>query len=79
MMWQAINEEREESSNITHIKARCVYSLINEVLHVFFEELVTVGEAPTDFVLLTTEQLHLCYIGFLGPPAMIDTKASCPN
>ena len=46
---------------------------------VFFEELVTVGEAPTDFVLLTTEQLHLCYIGFLGPPAMIDTKASCPN
>ena len=35
---------------------------------------MTVGEAPTDFVLLTTEQLHLCYIGFLGPPAMIDTK-----
>ena len=79
MMWQAINEEGEESSNITHIKARCVYSLINEVLHVFFEELVTVGEAPTVFVLLTTEQLHLCYIGFLGPPAMIDTQTSCPN
>ena len=32
MMWQAINEEREESSNITHVKPRCIYSLINEVL-----------------------------------------------
>ena len=32
------------------------------------------GEAPTDFVLLTTEQLHLCYVGLLGTPAMIDTK-----
>ena len=41
---------------------------------VFFLKLVTVGEAPTDFVLLTTEPLHLCYIGLLGPPAMIDTK-----
>ena len=28
------------------------------------------GEAPTDFVLLTKEQLHMCYKGFCGPPAM---------
>ena len=31
---------------------------------------MTVGEAPTDFVLLTREQLHMCYKGFFGPPAM---------
>ena len=29
---------------------------------------VTVGEAPTDFVLLTKEQLHRRYKGFLRAP-----------
>ena len=54
-MWQAINEEREESSNIRHIKERCVYSLINEVLHVTTDMLLPIvaslsGVSPTVFL-----------------------------
>ena len=45
-----------------------IFKVLNHFLEYFFEELVTVGEAPTDFVLLTKEQLHMCYKGFLWPP-----------
>ena len=53
MMWHLINEKKEAYSNmasynnITHIKKRWVYNLINEVMHDTTHMLLSIVEVVT--------------------------------